>query len=346
MAKVLKKLIQNWQEYYTGKVYIITEDMVTVTTDATKGVAPYNTSYGYTNIDIDANAGIVWEDGAAYIFVVNTEMVVSSAYRNVRVRIGTGAYIPMKNRGNTILAGSSYMVKGRSDLYIYKKTYETNGALHLSAGSDTTYSAMSVAEWKTGKATSSRVVRADYLKQIIEYYIEQNAPTIGDATITLEDQNGNEIGTFTTNATADKTITINTGGGGGTDGDIVAAIADAKLGNFDNVFKLTWLYKVLNAITEEDELGLTAGDTREDIVASATSMSLISHSYAVMVMIANSSYAMDILLEDNDATKEISECWNSISIIWKNSKAKAKYLASTNGQYYYNNYTVVQNAFA
>jgi hypothetical protein len=55
---------------------------------------------------------------------------------------------------------------------------------------------------------------------------------------------------------------------------------------------------------------------------------------------------MDILLDDNDATKEISECWNSISIIWKNSKAKAKYLASTNGQYYYNNYTVVQNAFA
>lgn len=30
--------------------------MVTVTTDATKGVSPYDTSYGYTNITIDANA--------------------------------------------------------------------------------------------------------------------------------------------------------------------------------------------------------------------------------------------------------------------------------------------------
>lgn len=147
-------------------------------------------------------------------------MVVASAYRNVRVRIGNGAYIPMKNRGNTILAGSSYMVKGRSDLYIYKETYEANGALHLSAGSDTTYSAMSVAEGKAGTATSSRVLRADYLKQIIEYFIEENAPTVGDATITLEDEGGNELGSFSANATEDVTITIPSGGGGGGDLDI------------------------------------------------------------------------------------------------------------------------------
>lgn len=35
---------------------------------------------------------------------------------------------------------------------------------------NTTYSAMSVAEWKTGTATSSRAMRADYLKQIIKYH--------------------------------------------------------------------------------------------------------------------------------------------------------------------------------
>ena len=36
--------------------------------------------------------------------------------------------------------------------------------------SNTTYSAMSVAEWQTGTATSSRSMRADYLKQIIKYH--------------------------------------------------------------------------------------------------------------------------------------------------------------------------------
>lgn len=36
--------------------------------------------------------------------------------------------------------------------------------------SNTTYSAMSVSEWKTGTATSSRAMRADYLKQIIKYH--------------------------------------------------------------------------------------------------------------------------------------------------------------------------------
>ena len=35
---------------------------------------------------------------------------------------------------------------------------------------NTTYSAMSVAEWQTGTATSSRTMRADYLKQIIKYH--------------------------------------------------------------------------------------------------------------------------------------------------------------------------------
>ena len=35
---------------------------------------------------------------------------------------------------------------------------------------NTTYSAMSVAEWQTGTATSSRAMRADYLKQIIKYH--------------------------------------------------------------------------------------------------------------------------------------------------------------------------------
>ena len=39
---------------------------------------------------------------------------------------------------------------------------------------NTTYSAMSVSEWQTGTATSSRSMRADYLKQIIKYHSVSN----------------------------------------------------------------------------------------------------------------------------------------------------------------------------
>ena len=41
--------------------------------------------------------------------------------------------------------------------------------------SNTTYSAMSVSEWQTGTATSSRSMRADYLKQIIKYHAVSDA---------------------------------------------------------------------------------------------------------------------------------------------------------------------------
>jgi len=46
---------------------------------------------------------------------------------------------------------------------------------------NTTYSAMSVAEGEAGTATTSRVVRADYLEQIINYYI-QNPTSPSDHT--------------------------------------------------------------------------------------------------------------------------------------------------------------------
>jgi hypothetical protein len=52
-------------------------------------------------------------------------------------------------------------------------TQNTNGisvTLGTPPDTDTTYSAMSVAEGQTGTATSLRTVRADYLKQIIQYY--------------------------------------------------------------------------------------------------------------------------------------------------------------------------------
>lgn len=71
------------------KIYfVITEDIVTVVKDSSaKGVSPYSTSYYYTNITINEDAGIEWIEGAQYYFIVNSALIVTSTYRNVRVRI-------------------------------------------------------------------------------------------------------------------------------------------------------------------------------------------------------------------------------------------------------------------
>lgn len=125
--------------YHT--IFAITEDIVTVTTDDTKGVSPYNTGYGYTNITINDNSNIRWVEGGLYIFVVDTKMIVQSAYRNCRVRIGENdTWKPLMDT-SSICAASSYMIKAFNTTFQYKTTYQTSGALHrqTDANSNTTY---------------------------------------------------------------------------------------------------------------------------------------------------------------------------------------------------------------
>ena len=168
---ILEKFIQNWQVIDLDyKTFIITEDMCDVVVDSTKWVAPYSTSYWMTWITIKDWYWVEWREWRMYRFIIDTKLVVVSATRNVGIRIWTWAYIPVKNRANSILAWSSYFVKWRTDEYMYKTTYDDWWSLHLCAGSDTTYSTMSVSEWKTATATSWRIMRSDYLKQIIEYH--------------------------------------------------------------------------------------------------------------------------------------------------------------------------------
>jgi len=155
-------------------VFVISENDVTVTTTDEYWVSPYNASYYYTNIEINANAWVKWVEWATYVFLIDTTMVVASAYRNVRIRIwSTWDWKPLMWSSSSIISWSSYFVKNRTDLWIYKSTQISWWALHLQ--NDTAYSAMSVAEWKTWTQTSARTMRADYLKQIIEYYIQQNS---------------------------------------------------------------------------------------------------------------------------------------------------------------------------
>ena len=420
--RILKKIYKNGQEYEVGniKLYVITEDMVSVETDDTKGVDPYNTSYWYTNITIDASSWIEWKEWAFYYFEVNTTMVVASANRNVRVRIGTTwSWLPVKNRSNSILNWSSYFVKTRTDFFVYKTVYESNWALHLNT--DTAYSSMSVAEWQTWTATSNRVMRADYLKQIIQYHsiipskawnqtitntktgswdttplsltskgsawscfiamngkdwflasygVDSNKKPqfyngnsnqlaiiswaqFGSSWSWVSDKSPSQNAVYNKITSMDTTIADkldnpswwNVGdvltktanweewqapswwGGWSVDTETVNALIDIKLWSYDSVFSLSsWLYKILNDITDEDELGLTWGDTWSDIVSNSTSMSKISHGWTVMWMVANSSVAMNWVVWNDSATKEVSECWNSIILIADCELAKDIYI--------------------
>ena len=225
-----------------NNVFIITEDDVTVSTTDEYWVAPYNTSYYYTNIDISASAGIEWREWAIYTFVVNSTIVVDSAYRNVRVKIWNWAYIPVMLT-TSALGWNSYFTKTNTRQFQYSTKYEAGWALHLFTDSNTTYSAMSVSEWKTATATTVRWMRSDYLKQIIKYHSVDNTayasswdgvtdiapsknavydkiqsvvssiPTVNNATLTIQ-KNWTNVQTFTanqsTNATANITVPTDT----------------------------------------------------------------------------------------------------------------------------------------
>ena len=165
MTAILNNFIQNWSNIDLNyKTYIITEDMCDVVVDSTKWVAPYNTSYWMTWITIKNWYWVEWREWWMYRFIINTKLVVVSATRNVGIRIWTWAYIPVKNRANTILAWSSYFAKWRTDEYMYKTTYESWWALHVSDGSNTTYSALTVANI-TSANTTAKVVSWSIFKQ-------------------------------------------------------------------------------------------------------------------------------------------------------------------------------------
>lgn len=122
----------------TNTQFAITEDMFDLEYDDTKGVAPYSTSYGYTNITIHEDAGIEWVEGAIYNFILDTK-VSTSNYRNVRIRIGeSGDWKPLMVLAG-VAVGSNVFIKAINSIFIYKSTYQANGALHVLYDTNTTY---------------------------------------------------------------------------------------------------------------------------------------------------------------------------------------------------------------
>lgn len=137
-----ESIVENNAVDIHGAYFAITEDIVTVTTDDTKGVAPYSTSYGYTNIEVNKDAGVRWVEGGLYAFIVDTKMVVSSTYRNVRVRIGGeddgDSWHPLFTTSG-IASGSSFLIKAINTIFQYKSVYFADGALHVQTDNNTSY---------------------------------------------------------------------------------------------------------------------------------------------------------------------------------------------------------------
>ena len=154
-------------------LFVINEDAIDVTYTWELWVAPYNTSYCYTNVCINPNCWIEWIEGATYIFNLDTK-VATSACRNVRLKIGDGDYIPLMWT-TSAAAWSSYFVKAAIRPFQYTTKYQKCWWLHIVTDSNTTYSAMSASEWYTGTCTACRTLRADYLKLITECRIRENA---------------------------------------------------------------------------------------------------------------------------------------------------------------------------
>lgn len=152
------------------KIYVIMEDMVDVTTDATKGVAPYSTSYGYTNITIDGISEDDLTTGTILVPIINTKMVVASSYRNVRIRFGeSGSWKPVFSTTG-ILGAYSWFVKGQMIFLTYSTEVYASGAFHKNYDKDTTYSAITKSEVTTGTATTSRCVTGKVMAEILADY--------------------------------------------------------------------------------------------------------------------------------------------------------------------------------
>ena len=149
-------------------LFVINEDAIDVTYTWETWVAPYNTNYCYTNVCINPNCWIKWIEGATYIFNLNTK-VATSACRNVRLKIWDEDYIPLMST-SAAAAWSSYFIKSSIRPFQYTTKYISTWWLHVVTDANTTYSAMSVAEWTTWTCTACRTIRADYLKQIIQHY--------------------------------------------------------------------------------------------------------------------------------------------------------------------------------
>lgn len=133
--------------------------------------------YGVCSTPADTSAKVVTVSG--FILTTGVIVIVDFATTNTAASptlnvSGTGAK-PVWYNNAAVSAG--HLMANRAIQMVFNGTqWEIIGWI------DTTYSAMSVAEGTTGTATASRVVRADYLAQIIDARIASSNPGLAQTT--------------------------------------------------------------------------------------------------------------------------------------------------------------------
>lgn len=130
--------------------------------------------------------------------LVMVKFTISNTASNVTLNVNsTGAKSIYYN--NAVYTGNSTTVCGYANAHFIYMYDGTNWVwVSHSADSNTTYSAMSVAEGQTGTATNARSMRADYLKQIIQYHAVpsgQGVPAGGTAGQVLAKVDGTDYNT-------------------------------------------------------------------------------------------------------------------------------------------------------
>jgi len=162
-------------------------------TNSTLSSSPYLVLYGTSTSAADATAKIV-EISSSYattptisagqILIVTPTITSTVANSTITVQKSSTTLLAAKtmhyNNANITTSTDSIVWKAHvPSIFVYDGTYW----VFAGHGYDenTTYSAMSVSEGTTGTATSSRVMRADYLKQIIEELAISKANTYYDS---------------------------------------------------------------------------------------------------------------------------------------------------------------------
>lgn len=149
-----------------GKTYAfaISPDMYELVLNPTKGVSPYNPSYGYVDITIKEETGVKWVEGGMYtIMVANSNYdgkhpAVTNTYRNGRVRIGeNGTWYPLVTVAtNQVITASNILNVNQTTVMVFKKNAYPDGALHCLYV--TTYSIATQAEIDAGTSTAARLI--------------------------------------------------------------------------------------------------------------------------------------------------------------------------------------------
>lgn len=145
-------------------------------------------------VTISADQNFKLKTGSMIIVKFTESNSASSVTLNVN---STGAKSIYYN--NAVYTAASTSITGYANAYLVYVYDGTNWVWQgHGADSNTTYSAMSVAEGKTGTATSGRSMRADYLKQIIQYHAVpsgQGVPSGGTAGQVLSKVDGTNYNT-------------------------------------------------------------------------------------------------------------------------------------------------------